>query len=161
VRRFADRPIPQDLLDRIVDCARYSVSAGEDQPWRFVIVRDRMLRHRLSEVAFNSILVKTAPVVLAGCARVHSRISGHGKPAYPIDLAAAGQAMSLCAADLGLQTAWITGFREPALRALLTIPSDVPVVTLLAIGYPDGFDKLPARRPLSEVVSWDRWGEDT
>jgi len=158
VRRFADRPVPQELLDRIVDCGRYAVSAGEDQPWRFVIVRDRLLRHRMAEVAFNSTLVKTAPIVVAGCARVHSRISGHGKAAWPLDLAAAGQAMSLCAADLGLQSAWITGFREPDLRALLSIPADVPVAILVAIGYPDGYDPLPARRPLDEVLSWDRWG---
>jgi nitroreductase len=150
--------VPQELLDRIVDCGRYAVSAGEDQPWRFVIVRDRLLRHRMAEVAFNSTLVKTAPIVVAGCARVHSRISGHGKAAWPLDLAAAGQAMSLCAADLGLQSAWITGFREPDLRALLSIPADVPVAILVAIGYPDGYDPLPARRPLDEVLSWDRWG---
>jgi len=161
VRRFADRPVSQELLDRIVDCGRYAVSAGEDQPWRFVIVRDRLLRHRMAEVAFNSALVKTAPVVIAGCARVHSRISGHGKPAYPLDLAAAGQAMSLCAADLGLQSAWITGFREPDLRSLLAIPTDVPVPILIAIGFPDGFAPLPLRRPLDEVISWDRWGEDS
>ena len=161
VRRFADRPVPQELLDRIVDCGRYAVSAGEDQPWRFVIVQDRLLRHRLAEVAFNSVLVKTAPVVIAGCARVHSRISGHGKPAYPLDLAAAAQAMSLCAADLGLQAAWITGFREPDLRSLLSIPTDVPVPVLISIGFPDGFSPLPARRPPGEVISWDRWGGDS
>jgi nitroreductase len=157
VRRFADRQVAQDLLDRVLDCGRYAVSAGEDQPWRFVVVRDRLLRHRLAEVAFNSVLVKTAPVVIAGCAWHHSRISGHGKPAYPVDLAAAGQAMALCAADLGLQTSWITGFRESALKSLLDIPVDVPVVTLLAIGFPDGFERLPTRRPIAEVVSWDRW----
>jgi nitroreductase len=157
VKRFADRPVPQELLSTVLDCGRYSASAGEDQPWRFVVVRDQLLRHRLAEAAFHNRLARTAPIVIAGCARLHSRISGNGKPAYPTDLAAAVQAMTLCAADLGLQSAWITGFREASVRELLDVPSDVPVVTLLAIGYPDGFDRLPERRPIGETVSWDRW----
>ena len=157
VRRFADRPVPQELLDRILDCGRYSVSAGEDQPWRFVVVRDPMIRHRLAEAAFHNRLVRSAPIVIAGCARLHSRISGTGKPAHPTDLAAASQAMALCAADLGLQSAWITGFREASVRGILDVPPEVPVVTLLALGYPDGFTRLAERRPIQETVSWDRW----
>jgi nitroreductase len=157
VRRFADRPVPPELLERILDCGRYSVSAGEDQPWRFIVVQERLTRHRLSEAAFNSEHVKTAPIVLVGCARVHSRISGHGKPAYPTDLAAATQSMALAAVDQGLQVAWITGFRESIVRSLLGVPRDIPVVTLLSIGYPDGFDRLPPRRPFTDVVAWDRW----
>lgn len=157
VRRFADRPVPADLLERILDCGRYTVSAGEDQPWRFIVVRDQLTRHRLSEAAFNSEHVKSAPIVIVGCARVHSRISGHGKAAFPTDLAAATQSMALAAVDQGLQVAWITGFRESIVRSLLGVPPEIPVVTLLSIGYPDGFERLPARRPFGEVVVWDRW----
>ena len=67
--------------------------------------------------------------------------------------------MSLCAADLGLQSSWITGFRETSVRTILGIPQDIPVVTLLAVGYPDGFVRLPDRRPVHETVSWDAWEE--
>ncbi len=157
MKRFADRPILPEVLERILDCGRHAPSAGEDQPWRFVVVRDPLTRHRLAEAAFNSDLVKTAPVVIVGCARITSRISGHGRPAYPSDLAAATQNMAVAAADLGLQAAWITGFREAAVRSLLGVPDDVPVVTLLALGFPDGFGKLPKRRPVAEVITWDRW----
>jgi len=160
VKRFADRPIPGDLLDRILDCGRYTASAGEDQPWRFVVVRDPLIRHRLAEAAFNSEHVKTAPIAIVGCARVHTRISGHGRPAYPSDLAAAAQSMALAAVDMGLQVAWITGFREQVVKSMLGIPSEIPVVTLLAVGYPDGFDRLPERRSFQEVVCWDRWEGD-
>jgi nitroreductase len=65
--------------------------------------------------------------------------------------------MVLGAADMSLATAWITGFREGEIRDVLGIPADVPVVTLLALGYPDGFQRLPGRRPEAECISWDRW----
>ena len=122
-----------------------------------MVVRDPLTRHRLAEAAFNSDLVKTAPVVIVGCARIHSRISGHGRPAHPADLAAATQSMAVAAADQGLQAVWITGFRESSVRSLLGIPDDVPVVTMLAVGFPDGFGRLARRRPVPEVVAWDRW----
>lgn len=157
VRRFAGRPVPSEVLARILDCGRYAPSAGEDQPWRFVVVQDPLTRHRLAEAAFHSDLVRSAPALVAGCARIHSRISGHGRPAHPADVAAATQNMALAAADLGLQAAWIPGFREPVVRELLGVPPDVPVISLLAIGYPDGFSRLAERRPEAEVVAWESW----
>ena len=125
------------------------------------MVQDAMTRHRMAKAVFQGELVRTAPAVIAGCARVHSNISGSGRPSYPQDLAAATLAMALAAADMSLATSWITGFREAEIRAVLGIPADIPVVTLLAIGYPDGFTALPPRRPDEQTVAWDRWGSES
>jgi nitroreductase len=157
VRRFAERRIPPDLLIRVVECGRHTASAKEAQPWRFVVVQDALARHRIAAAAFNNPLVRTAPALILGCARIHSHVSGHGRPSHPVDLAAAAQSMVLAAADMGLAAAWITGYRESVLREILSIPSDVPIVTLLALGYPDGFQRLPGRRASEEVVAWERW----
>jgi len=157
VRGFADRRLPSEILFRVLDCARYAPSAREDQPWRFIVVQDALTRHRIARAVFQGDLIRTAPAIIVGCARVHSNIAGSGRPSHPIDLAAATQAMVLGAADMSLATAWITGFRESEVRDVLGIPTDVPVVTLLALGYPDGFQRLPARRPEAESIAWDRW----
>lgn len=157
VRKFADRHVPPALVSRVIECGRHAPSAREDQPWRFVVVQDTLTRHRLASAAFNADLIRTAPVIVVGCAKVHSNIAGSGRPSHPIDLAAATQAMALAAADMSLASAWITGFREGKVREVLGIPSDIPVVTLLALGYPDGFRPLPGRRSPDEVVVWDRW----
>ena len=157
VRRFADRRVPADLVSRILECGRHAPSAREDQPWRFIVVQDAMTRHRLAPAVFSADLVRTAPVILVGCARVHSNIAGSGRPSHPVDLASATQAMVLAAADMSLASAWITGFREAMVKEVLGIPHDVPVVTLLALGYPDGFRPLPDRRASDDVVVWDRW----
>ncbi len=157
VRGFADRRVPPEILLRILECARYAPSAREDQPWRFVVVQDALTRHRIARGVFQGDLIRTAPVLIAGCARIHSNISGSGRPSHPIDLAAATEAMVLAAADMSLATAWLTGFREGVIREVLGVPSDVPVVTLLALGYPDGFQRLPERRAEAVSISWDRW----
>jgi nitroreductase len=159
VRRFADRPVPVEILGRILECARYAPSAREDQPWRFVVVQDAMKRHRLARAVFQRELIRTAPVLLVGCARIHSNIAGSGRPSHPVDLSAATEAMTIGAADMSLATAWITGFREGEVREILEIPADVPVITLLALGYPDGYRPLPSRRPESVTIAWDRWSD--
>jgi nitroreductase len=157
LQRFADRPVPEESLASVLECARYAVSAKEAQPWRFVVVQDAVARHAIAAAAFNHLHVQTAPVLVVCCARIHSHVSGSGRPSYPIDLAAATQVMLLAAADVGLAASWITGFREPDVRQCLDIPRDVPVVALLAIGYPDGIGPLPERTVREEVVAWGRW----
>jgi len=157
VKRFADRPVPPEILLRVLECGRYAPSAREDQPWRFVVVQDALTRHRIARAAFKGDLVRTAPALIVGCARVHSNIAGSGRPSHPMDLAAATAAMALGAADMSLATAWVTGFREGEVREVLEIPADVPVITLLALGYPDGYGPLPSRRSTDVAVAWDRW----
>lgn len=159
VSRFSDRPVPEEALEYVLECARYAPSAKEAQPWRFVVVRNGVTRQELSQAAFNHPHARTAPVLIVCCARIHSHISGVGRPSYPVDLAAATENMVLAAADLGLATSWITGFREPRVRDLLGIPDPVPVVAMLGLGYPEGLEPLPDREDWDEVVAWEEWSD--
>lgn len=160
VRRFAGRPVPAETLACVLECGRYAPSAKEAQPWRFVVVRDALARHRVAVAAFNHPHVRTAPIVILCCAEIHSHVSGTGRLSYPVDLAAAAQSMMLAAADLGLAASWIPGFRERDVREAVGIPDDVPVVAILALGYAEGFEALPERRSEEEVIAWDRWGRE-
>lgn len=157
VQRFADRPVALDAVEAILESARYAPSAREAQPWRLVVVQEALARHRLAQAAFNHPHLRSAPVVVVACARIHSHVSGSGRPSFPMDIAAATQTMALAAAEMGIQTSWIFGFRESAVRPILGIPEDVPVVALLALGHPDGMTELPERRRREETIAWDRW----
>ncbi len=159
VRRFEDRPVPDETLECVLESARYAPSAREDQPWRFVVVQDARRRGRLAEAAFHHPHARTAPVLVAACARIHTHVSGMGRRSWPLDLAAALQSMVLAAADLGVASAWITGFRERSVREALGIPEGVPVASLLGLGFPDALEPLPEREPWEEVVAWDTWSD--
>ncbi|MDH3733053.1 MAG: nitroreductase family protein [Gemmatimonadota bacterium] len=157
VQNFADRPLPMDAVEAILEAARYAPSAREAQPWRFVVVQEALARHRLAQAAFNHPHLRSAPVIVVCCARIHSHVSGSGRPSYPMDLAAATQTMMIAAADLGVYGSWVYGFRESHVRPVVAIPEDVPVLGLLGLGYPDGLANLPERRPREEVIAWDQW----
>jgi len=77
-----------------------------------------------------------------------------------MDVTSTAQSMWMAAADLGLASSWITGFRERGVREILEIPPNVQVIGLLAVGYSDGFGKLPPRREISQVISWERWSQE-
>lgn len=157
VHRFADRAIPADVVEAVLEAARYAPSAREAQPWRFVVVREALSRHRIAAAAFNHPHARTAPVLIACCARIHSHVSGSGRPSFPMDVAAAAQTIVVAAADLGLHSSWIYGFRESDVKRTLGVPDDVPIVALIGLGYPDGLAPLPERRPREEVIAWDVW----
>ena len=160
VRRFEERIVQVDAIEAVLEAARYAPSAREAQPWRFVVIQEALARHRIAAAAFNHPHVRTAPVVILCCARIHSHVSGSGRPSFPVDLAAAVQTMIIAAADLGLHTSWIYGFRESDVRAAAGVPEDVPVVALLCLGHQAGLSDLPERRPRDEVIAWDRWSTD-
>lgn len=157
VRRFRDRLVEPEVVDAVLEAARYASSAREAQPWRFVVVQEALARHRIAAAAFNHPHVKTAPVVVACCARIHSHVSGTGRPSFAMDLASATQTMMLTAADLGVQSSWVYGFREGDVREILGVPEHIPIVALFCLGYHDGLAELPERLPREEVIAWDRW----
>jgi nitroreductase len=155
--RFADRPVPEEALSSVLEAARWAPSAGEAQPWRFVVVREGLRRHRIAAAAFNHPHARMAPVLVLCCARIHSHVSGNGRVSFPVDVAAATQTMALAAADVGLATSWLTGFREPSVREAADIPADVPIVAILALGYADGLEPLSERTDAATVIAWERW----
>ncbi|MCG8468648.1 MAG: nitroreductase family protein [Gemmatimonadetes bacterium] len=160
VQKFDDRMVAADAIEAVLEAARYAPSAREAQPWRFVVVQEALARHKIAAAAFNHPHVKTAPVVVVCCARIHSHVSGSGRSSFPMDVAAATQTMVIAAADLGLHSSWIYGFRESVIRPVVGVPNDVPIVALLCLGHQAGLGDLPERRSRTEVIAWDRWRSD-
>lgn len=158
VRAWRDRPVPEDVLERVLDAARRAPSARNLQEWRFVVVSDPQLRRRLGREAAGQEFVGAAPIVLACCAEADSRVMRCGQAAYPIDVAIAMDHLSLAAAAEGLGTCWIGSFDEGKVREILGIPPGVRVVELMPLGWP--VDPTPVeknRLALSQIVHRDRW----
>lgn len=160
IRAYESTPVPKAVLEKILEAARLAPSAGNVQPWHFIVVTDAGKRERLAE----SILVrflKEAPVVIVGC--------GDQKASpkwFMVDVAIAMQNMVLTATSEGLGTCWIGIFNESKVKELLKIPEKFRVVALLALGYPrEKFDiqgkilhLIRRRKPLEKMVSYEEFG---
>ena len=158
IRQYTDDPVEEEDVRTILEAARWAPSGLNNQPWRFVVVRNPETRKKISEAACRQKFVASAPVVLACCAETNNHVMTCGQLSYPIDVAIAIDHITLCAAAEGLGTCWIGAFYEEDVKTILGIPADIRVVALLPIGYPQDPSSVGKfRLPVDEIVSYESW----
>ena len=161
-RRYLDRDVEDEKLERVLEAARLAPSARNMQEWRFVVVRDEGLRKRLGDCAKGQTFVAEAPLVIAATGTNIEYRMACGHLAYLIDVAIALDHLTLAATGEGLASCWIGAFDEGLARRILDIPKDWRVVALLPLGYPAApGPKLKDRKPMAEIVSRDGWTSPT
>jgi SagB-type dehydrogenase family enzyme len=141
-----------------LDAGRWAPSAGNLQPWVFIVVQTNKLMREIAQAALGQMFVLEAPYVIVVCAdilRSASRYGQRGAELYSIqDTAAAIQNMLLAAYSLGLGACWIGAFDENEVRGVLGLPKDIRPVALMPLGFAKSHSQTPQRRPLDEVVRW-------
>jgi nitroreductase len=157
VRRYEDRPVEAEKLERVLEAARLAPSAKNLQEWRFVVVQKAETRQRLIEAANGQSFVGQAPVVIVACAVDADHVMPCGLPSFSIDVAIAMEHIALQATAEGLGTCWIGAFDEASVRKVLDIPGNVRVVDLMPLGYPADEAGPKRRRALSEIAMRERW----
>ena len=162
VRAFLQKPVPDSLVKKVLESAIYAPSAGNIQPWEFIIVREQRTKERLAEAALGQYFIAEAPVVIVVCA--NQKLSGRGyglrgSTLYCIqDTAAATQNILLSVHALGLGACWVGAFREDAVKVVLNIPEGVRPVAIIPVGWPAEKPRMPRKRPLSSVVHYETYG---
>ncbi len=156
-RKYLDKPVEEEKLQRILEAARLAPSAGNRQEWRFIIVRDPEKRKALVPIARNQGFVGEAPIVIAACAVGTEHVMACGQYSYAIDVAIALEHIALAATAEGLATCWIGAFEEKPCKELLGVPDDVRVVELMTLGYPADEPREKKRLALEEIVMYDAW----
>jgi nitroreductase len=159
VRQYEDRPIAGEHLDQILEAGRRSPSAGNWQPWDFVLVTDREQLADLSTVwqGAGHVARSSATVALVAPADVEeARVS-----ALHYDLGQATMSIMLAAADLGIGSGHAAVADQERARALLGFPDGRFCAYLIALGYPADRPLVPIRqpnrRPFDEVVHRGHW----
>jgi nitroreductase len=167
VRKYQDRPVPDDALTKVLEAARSAPSWANTQCWRFVVVKDPETRRKLAEAVPSSNpsyrAIQTAPVVIALCGQkgtsgfYRNQASTALGDWFMFDVGLAASQLTLAAHALGLGTVHVGLIDVNAAGAVLGVPPDVQLVELIPLGYPDQQPKAPPRKPLSEIVHWERW----
>lgn len=160
MRAYEQKPIPDDVLSRILEAGRLAPSASNYQPWHFVIVRDPEKRKVLSEGRYAHFLTQS-PLVIVGCGDTERSPKWNA-----VDVSIAMQQMVLMATSEGLGTCWIGSFDEDSVRKCLNVPEQFNVVAMLAVGY--GREKLDLtktlfragnRKTTEEITSYEEFGK--
>jgi nitroreductase len=156
IRAFKNRNVSQELVEKLIEAAIWAPSAGNIQPWEFVIVRRVEIKRGLAEAALDQKFIEEAPVVIVVCAdenRSSQRYGVRGKALYCIqDTAASVQNINLVAYSFGLGTCWIGAFREEEARKILRVPKGMRPVAMIPVGYPAEAPLPRSRRSLNNVI---------
>lgn len=141
----------------LLEAAVTAPTAGNIQPWRFVVVRTAAARERLA-AAMGQKWATAAPVVIVVCVDPRpcsARYGDRGEMLYSIqDTAAAVQTILLAAVDRGLASCWIGAFDENAVREAVGVARPITPIAVLPVGYSAEAAGKPSRRPLEEVTTW-------
>ncbi|MEM2906703.1 MAG: nitroreductase family protein [Candidatus Odinarchaeota archaeon] len=161
IRRYKPDVLNEDVLYEIIRAAVSAPSAGNIQPWEFIIVKDKDVKAALAKAAYGQVFIAEAPVVIVVCANLAeaSRAYGErGSGLYCIqDTAAAIENMLLYASFKGIGSCWVGAFSEKAAGKILFLPDHVRPVAIIPLGYPAESPRKPLRKPLSEIIHFDRF----
>lgn len=167
-RKFdPDRPVPEDVLQRIIEAGRLSPSACNSQPWSFVVVTDPDIRRQLAEASSSRLLgmnhfTRQAPVhivLVEEKANFTATIGGKMKKIHyaNIDLGIAAAHITLAATAEGLGSCIIGWVNEAKIREILGIPSGRRVVMNIMLGYSADPHRAKKRKETSEVLHREKW----
>ena len=156
VRTFKPDPVPDEVVHRMLQAARWAPSSSNSQPWHFIVVKSRETLAALGDIATQGPFIADAPMAIA--------IAMDNAPRPQMDAGRALQQMELVAWSEGLGTCFV-GFREAGqpekVKELLGIPDSMELITVLPFGYREEGTKSGGveRKPMSEMAHSERFGE--
>jgi len=161
IRQYSPEPVPDDVLDHLLELARWTGSSKNGQPWRFVVVRDKNRLGKIGALRPNINWLAVAPL---GIAIV---LDGSDPVSEAYDEGRLTERLLTGANLLGYGggVAWFGDKEQQAeAKRVLAIPDHLTARQIVMIGRPtSNKDPRPSgpmrgRKPISELVSYDRWG---
>ncbi len=153
VRRFTDRPVNDEMINTLLEAARWAPSGCNNQPWRFVVIRDDKIKEELAGLTKYGKIILRAPVSIVVFL---DNDSLYHREKDIQSIGAALQNMLLAAHGLGLGAVWLGEILKNAKRVgeLLELPTRFELMAVVAVGYPDPEHKATRkeRQPLAELV---------
>jgi len=159
VRAYTSEEVSEEEVEKLIEAARWAPSAGNIQPWEFVIVTNAETKRRLAEAALHQTFIEEAPVVIVVCADLERSSWGYGSRGVNLyclqDTAAAIENILLAATALGLSTCWVGAFHEDEVAKVINTPRGVRPIAIVPVGRAAEKPRVPRKRSLVEIVHYE------
>jgi len=166
-RKYTDRPVERDKIERITEAGRLAPSACNGQPWHFIVVDEPSVRQEVaaateSEILRMNLFARQAPVLIVVVREKSNLTSRAGdlikqKDYSVIDTGIAAASMIYQAAAEGLGTCILGWFDQKRIKKVLGIPSSKKVELVISVGYTDNRLREKMRKPPQEVITYNRF----
>ena len=169
VRKYLNKPVEREKIERCLEAARLAPSASNSQPWSFIVVNDPKLKEAVARKTFDSVISFNrfslqAPVLIL----IISKRSGFlnkvaesikDKQFSLIDIGITAENLCLQATEEGLGTCILGWFNEKGVKKLLNISPSKRVELIITVGYPESTIIRPKKRkPIDQIRSYNSYG---
>lgn len=151
IRKYKAKEIPHDLLMEVLEAARQAPSGANRQPWQLIVVTDQERKKGLVPICKDQKFIAESSAFIAG-------VDDPAQKWARVDVAIALEHIALIAEEKGLGTCFIGAFDGEKLAAYLGVPKPYVITVGMALGYPDESPEVRSRKPMAELVHWERYG---
>lgn len=151
-RSFNSKQIDKSIVEKIAESVRFAPSARNVQPWELIAITEKPVLAKLGQIAQTGSFI-------AECVCCIAVFCGDTKY-YLEDGCAATENILISATDLGLASCWVAGDKKPyceEIKAILKVPNEFKLVSLVALGYSDKETGPLEKRPLKNILHWEKF----
>jgi nitroreductase len=153
VREYSGKKIGKEVLEDMVDCARLAPSSRNIQPWYFVVITEEAMLSKISELpVLGSPFIKNAAACIAICGKMD--VKRHIE-----DCCLAAENIMLAAKAHGIGSCYVAALNKDVDEAakLIGTPGGYEIVCFISLGYPKNDTAPPKKKPLKEVIVWEKF----
>ncbi len=155
IRRFTDQMVDEKTIKKIIEMGTWAPSGLNNQPWKFVIIKDKALKEKVAQQTRYSRIIEDAPVCIAvflDNSQSYNRVK---------DIQAIGaciQNMLLTIHTLGLGGVWLGEIlnKREEVEKIMNVPSELELMAVIALGYPAESGGKGIRKPIDEVILYSQ-----
>lgn len=155
IRKFKAQPIDDEIIRKIIEMGTWAPSGLNNQPWKFVIIKDKELKDKVAQQTRYSRIIQNAPVcigVFLDNSQSYNRVK---------DIQAIGaciQNMLITIHSLGLGAVWLGEIlnKREEVEKILNVSSELELMAVVALGYPAESGGKGSRKKLDEVILYSQ-----
>ena len=154
IRKYTDQKLTRDQVNEIIKAGMYAPSAGNSQPWEFIVVDDKNIFSEIMKIHKYSRMLQTASHAVIICANLDRELF---KGYFPQDCGACAQNMLLQTQEMGLGGVWLGIYPEKdrieAFTNIFSLPENIIPFGVIVLGYPNENKKIPERFDESRIYN--------
>src|SRR3989344_4294569 len=162
IRKYLNKPLEQEKISEILDCARFAPSSGNIQNSRFIVVIKQEKKKKIAEACLNQYWIETAPLLIVICSdteKIKRYYEKRGERLYSIqNTSLVAQNIMLAAHSLSLGTCFVSAFNEIAIKRILKIPEEIKVHAIITLGYSNENPTI-RKETLESLLFFEEWGK--
>lgn len=160
VRAYLDKEVESEKIDTLLQAAMAAPTAGNKQPWRFVVINDKSILNVISENFHTMTMAKDASVAIVMCGDVTATFDGDARDYWIQDVSAASENLLLAAHAMGLGAVWCGIYpqvsRVEQFSEMLHLPENIIPMACICVGYPSG-ETTPKDKWKPEYIHYNTW----